>query len=56
MIEAKVHEASQGLDQRLANKAKTAAEAHAENAVREARRDPWRWRKPSLLWPKYTTR
>ena len=51
MIEARIDEASQGLVQRLADKAKAAAEAHAENAVREARHDPWRWRKASLLWP-----
>ena len=36
---------------RLAAKARTLAEARAEEARRAARRDPWRWRKARLLWP-----
>jgi molybdopterin-guanine dinucleotide biosynthesis protein len=39
------------LARRLANHARIAAEAHAENALRTQAKDPWRWRKARLLWP-----
>lgn len=42
------------LTRRLANRARIAAEARAENILREKRRDPWRWRDARLLWPDTT--
>ncbi len=39
---------------RLANRARIAAEARAENTLREKRRDPRRWRDARLLWPDLT--
>ncbi|KLE34465.1 hypothetical protein [Aurantiacibacter luteus] len=40
-----------GLAARLAERARKLAVAHAENALRTRRADPWRWRKARLLWP-----
>ena len=39
---------------RLAARARIVAETRAENALRDKRRDPWRWRDARLLWPDLT--
>lgn len=51
MITADTRPAAAPFAARLAAKARAMAEAHAEARVREARHDPWRWRKAGLLWP-----
>ena len=51
MISAESRPAPASFAARLAAKARAIAEAHAEARVREARGDPWRWRKAGLLWP-----
>tara|TARA_B100001057_G_scaffold12272_1_gene11650 strand:- start:286 stop:459 length:174 start_codon:yes stop_codon:yes gene_type:complete len=53
MIEASTNGFA-ALARRLAARARIAAEARAENALREKRRDPWRWRNARLLWPDLT--
>jgi hypothetical protein len=42
------------LTRRLTSRARIMAEAHAENVLRENRRDPRRWRDARLLWPDFT--
>lgn len=51
MIGAQTRPAAAVFVARLAARAKTIAEARAEETQREAKRDPWRWRTPRLLWP-----
>ena len=51
MIRAQAHPAAAAFVERLAAKARTVAEARAENARRESRHDDARWRAPGLLWP-----
>ncbi len=53
MIEASTNGFA-ALARRLAARARIVAEARAENAFREKRRDPWRWRDARLLWPDTT--
>lgn len=42
------------LVRRLTSRARNAAEARVENALRERERDPQRWRDARLLWPDTT--
>ena|GEM_PF-1234735 len=51
MITAETKPGAPAFPARLAAKARAIAQAQAEARVREARRDPWRWRKARLLWP-----
>jgi hypothetical protein len=51
MISAAVNSDLAALADRLAAKARTLAEAQAENAVLARRSDPVRWRRAALLWP-----
>ena len=54
MISAEANPDFAGLAARLAAKARTLAEAHAERTALARRSDPTRWRKPGLLWPLFT--
>lgn len=54
MIETTVEPAPARLAARLARRAGDLARAHAEDTLRAARADPWRWRKAQLLWPLFT--
>ena len=51
MIEAKLARRENGFVARLTAKARALAETAAENRLRARASDPWRWRKPGLLWP-----
>lgn len=51
MIEAEAHPPVPGFAARFARKAATLAEARAEERLRARKRDPWRWRRATLLWP-----
>lgn len=51
MIEARIAERPRIMAARLAARAGALAEARAENILRTAKRDPWRWRMAHLLWP-----
>jgi len=48
MIEAKT---TGDLSSALTDKARALAKSRGENAVRQIRNDPERWRKARLLWP-----
>ena len=54
MITARSTPPESGFAARLAAKAGRLAEARAEARRRAADADPWRWRKPALLWPLFT--
>lgn len=54
MIRARILSGGNELARRLATHAGRLAEAQAEERSRAGRNDPWRWRKPSLLWPLFT--
>lgn len=54
MIEATLRPGFDRLAARLAEQAKTNAEASAETRLRETRQDASRWRKARLLWPLFT--
>lgn len=53
MIEAR-GSAPNGFVSRLAARAAKLAEAAAANRRRAIARDPWRWRRATLLWPLFT--
>jgi hypothetical protein len=54
MISAAVNSDLAALADRLAAKARTLAEARAENSALTRLSDPLRWRKAALLWPLFT--
>jgi hypothetical protein len=51
MIETRITPDPATMARRLADKAEALARARAEERLRKARADPWRWRKAGLLWP-----
>lgn len=51
MIEVSAAPPAAGFAARLGAKARTLAEARAEERLLAAAKDPWRWRAARLLWP-----
>lgn len=51
VISATIQTSAASFAARLTAKADVLAQVAAENIRRERALDPWRWRRPQLLWP-----